>query len=146
MLKASVSVRLDKRALDRELAQRDGTVGQTLAGFSGTVTREIKAVFKERAGGAWWPVESRIAAKDRGARDRAAMILTVTVKRSRPHRIVARNAPMLVFFWERENRTFVGPIVNHPGSSPPVKLILSGIERAGRRLTFTRAAPVVRSR
>lgn len=146
MLKTSVSVRLDKRALDRELAQRDGTVGQTLDRFSGTVTREVKAVFKERAGGAWWPVESRIAARNRGARDRAAMILTVTVRRSRPHRIVARNAPYLVFFWERENRMFIGQSVNHPGSSPPVKLILSGIERAGRRLRFTRAAPVVRSR
>jgi hypothetical protein len=33
--------------------------------------------------------------------------------------------------------------VNHPGSSPPEKLILIGIERAGRRLTFTRAAPTV---
>lgn len=146
MLKASVSVRLDKRALDRELAQRDGTVGQTLARFSGTVTHEVKTVFKERAGGVWWPVESRIAARNRGARDRAAMILTVTVRRSRPHRIVARNATALVFFWERENRMFIGESVNHPGSSPPVKLILSGIERAGRRLTFTRAAPVVRNR
>lgn len=29
--------------------------------------------------------------------------------------IDAKNVPNLVFFWQRENRWFVGPHVNHPG-------------------------------
>ena len=29
--------------------------------------------------------------------------------------IVAKNAPNLVFWWEKKNKMFVGPSVNHPG-------------------------------
>lgn len=134
-----VRVRIDKRALDRELLNRDGAVGFVIAGFAGQVTKEIKAEFTQRAGGAWWPVRSSISRGQRGVK------LTVNVRRSKPHRIVAKNAPALVFFWEREGRMFRGQMVNHPGSQPPVKLILSGIERAGRRLRFTRTAPTVSS-
>ena len=32
------------------------------------------------------------------------------------HRIVAVNAPNLVFFWQRAGRLFVGPSVNHPAT------------------------------
>jgi hypothetical protein len=129
--------RIDKRALDRELFDREGTVGYVVAGFAGNVTKEIKQVFRERAGGAWWPVRTSIK---QGARGTYA---TINVKASKPHRIQARGAPALVFFWEREGRMFKGQFVNHPGSSPPVELILSGVERAGRRLVFTAAAPTV---
>lgn len=130
-------MRIDKRALDRELFERDGAVGYVVAGFAGNVTKEIKNVFRERAGGAWWPVKTTINQSARGT------YATVNVKASRPHRIQARGAPALVFFWEKENRVFRGQSVNHPGSSPPAKLILSGIERAGRRLVFTAANPIV---
>lgn len=133
----TVSFRIDKRALDRELKERDGAVGYVLAGFAGQVTKDIKQVFTERARGAWWPVRSSISSGSRG------VFLRVDAKATKPHKIVTRGAPALVFFWERENRMFVGPSVNHPGSTPPVKLILSGIERAGRRLIFTKASPVV---
>ncbi len=34
---------------------------------------------------------------------------------SQPHPIDAKNAPNLVFFWEREDVLFVGKHVNHPG-------------------------------
>lgn len=139
MLNTNIDVRLDKRAIDRELRDRQGEVGRTMAGFAGQVTKDVKDVFRERAGGPWWPVASSINSGGRGVR------LNVNVRKSRPHRIVVKNAPALVFYWERAGRTFVGPAVNHPGSTPPVKLILSGIERAGRRYTFTRAAPVVRN-
>lgn len=135
----TVQVRVDKRALNQQLHERDGAVGYVIAGFAGQVTKEIKQVFTERAGGAWWPVRSSISQGTRG------VFLTVTVDKSRPHKIFAKNAPALVFFWEREGRVFRGPMVNHPGSSPPGKLILSGIERAGRRLIFTIAKPVVSS-
>lgn len=135
----TVQVRLDKRALDRELMSRDGAVGHVIAGFAGNVTKEIKTVFRERAGGAWWPVRSSIRQSTRGTQ------LTVTVKKSRPHRIVVKNASQLTFFWQREGRIFSGPSVNHPGSSPSENMIQSGIERASRRLVFTRAAPIVRS-
>jgi hypothetical protein len=133
----NVRIRIDKKALDREMLSRDGSVGHVIAAFGGNVTKEIKNVFRERAGGAWWPVKTTIGETGRGT------YANVRVIKSRPHKIRVRNAPALVFFWERENTIFVGQSVNHPGSSPPVKLILSGIERAGRRLTFTRAAPVV---
>lgn len=33
-----------------------------------------------------------------------------------PHTIRARTGPMLTFFWEREQSTFVGPMVSHPGA------------------------------
>ena len=132
-------MRIDKRALDREMHERDGAVGFVIAGFAGQVTKEIKKEFVDRARGTWWPIRSSINQGTRG------VFLTVTVKASKPHKIVTRNAPALVFFWERENRMFVGPSVNHPGSTPPAKLILSGIERAGRRLIFTAASPTVRT-
>ena len=132
-----VRVRLDKRALDKQLTGRTGAVGRVLAGFGGVVTKEIKGVFKDQAGGAWWPVKSQI--QDGGSR---GIKLVVTTKRNRPHRISAKNAPVL-FFKLADGQTFIGQSVNHPGSSPPEGLILTGIERAGRRLTFTRAAPTV---
>lgn len=135
--KVTVKVRIDKRTLDRVLLERDGNVGFVVAGFAGNVTKEIKAVFRERAGGAWWPVRTSIGQSARGT------YATINVKATRPHTITTRGAPALVFFWQRENRMFVGQKVNHPGSSPPAKLILSGIERAGRRLVFTAADPVV---
>jgi hypothetical protein len=139
MFKTTVDVRLDKRALDHELKDRDGAVGFVVAGFAGNVTKEIKSVFRERAGGPWWPVHSTVQRGTRGTH------LTVTIKKSKAHKIVVKNASQLTFFWQREGRMFYGPSVNHPGSSPPENMIQSGIERASRRLTFTRAAPRVRS-
>jgi len=130
-------MRVDKRALNKVMNERDGDVGFVMAGFAGQVTKEIKQTFISRAGGAWWPIRSSISSGARG------VFLTVTVKKSRPHKIVSKNAPALIFFWERENRIFFGPSVNHQGSTPPAKLVLSGIERAGRRLIFTAASPVV---
>jgi hypothetical protein len=135
--KVTVKVRIDKRAIDKALLDRDGNVGFVIAGFAGNVTKEIKAVFRERAGGAWWPVRTSINQSARGT------YATINVKKSKAHKIVTRGAPSLVFYWERENRMFKGPSVNHPGSSPHTKLILSGVERASRRLVFTAAAPVV---
>jgi len=135
----TVKVRLNKKALDKELLDRDGAVGYVIAGFAGQVTKDIKQVFIDRARGAWWPVHSSIESGAKGVH------LTVTVKKSKAHKIVAKNAPMLVFLWEREGRMFVGPSVNHPGSTPPEKLILSGIEKASKRLVFTTRSPTVTS-
>lgn len=132
-----VRVRLDRKALNEELRGRGGSVARTLAAFSGIATREIKSAFTERAGGPWWPISSSIT--DAGAR---GVNLRVNVKASRPHKIKAVNAPALIFDLS-DGTLFWGSEVNHPGSSPPEKLILIGIERAGRRLTFTRAAPTV---
>lgn len=132
-----VRVRLDRKALNEELRGRGGSVARTLAAFSGIATREIKAVFTERAGGPWWPVTSSIT--DAGAR---GVNLRVNVQASRPHKIRAVNAPALIFNLS-DGTLFWGSEVSHPGSSPPAGLVLIGIERAGRRLTFTRAAPVV---
>ncbi len=134
---AQVRVRLDRKALDHELRGRTGSVGRILSAFAGGATREIKDVFKERAGGPWWPISSEIV--EAGSR---GIQLRVHVGSSRPHTIRAVNAPLLVFNLT-DGTLFVGTEVNHPGSSPPVGLILTGIERAGRRLTFTRAAPTV---
>jgi hypothetical protein len=132
-----VTVRLDKKALDEELRGRTGSVGRTLASFAGIATREIKSVFRDRATGAWWPIESSIqSGGSRGLR------LNVRVGSTRPHKIEARQAPALVFKLA-DGAVFYGPAVNHPGSSPPEELVLAGIERAGRRLTFTAAAPQV---
>lgn len=132
-----VRVRLDKRALDKELTGRGGAVSRTMAAFGGIATTAIKDTFMARAGGAWWPVSSSIL--DGGSR---GVNLRVNVKASRPHKIKAVNAPALIFNLS-DGTLFWGTEVNHPGSSPPEKLVLAGIERAGRRLTFTRAAPVV---
>lgn len=132
-----VSVRLDKRALDKELRDRTGSVGRVLSGFAGIATQEIKGVFKDRAGGAWWRVESSI--QNAGSR---GLQLRVTTKSSKPHTIRVRNAPALIFNLA-DGTLFVGQSVSHPGSSPPEGLILAGIERAGRRLVFTSAAPTV---
>lgn len=134
-----VRVRLDKRALDQELRGRTGSVGQVIAAMGGQATREIKGVFRERAGGSWWRVSTSIA--EAGSR---GTVLTTIVHRSRPHTIVATKAPDLVFTFP-DGTLFRGRSVNHPGSSPPVELVLLGMERAGRRMTFTRAAPVVTS-
>lgn len=134
---ATVNVRIDKRALDKVMLSRDGDVGHVIAAFAGQATKDVKGVFRERAGGEFWPVSSTITEGTAGVR------LITTIKRSRPHTIVVKNATALVFFWEREGRMFAGPLVHHPGSAPPEKLILSGIERAGRRLVFTAAAPTV---
>lgn len=131
-----VTVRLDKRAIDKELKGRTGSVGRALAGYAGIATKEIKGVFRDRANGAWWPIESSITENSKG------LNLRITARPTRPHRIEARQAPVLRFKL-RDGSTFVGLGVNHPGSSPSEELLLAGIERAGRRLTFTRAAPTV---
>lgn len=132
-----VTVRLDKKALDEQLSGRTGPVGRTLSAFAGFATQEIKEVFRERAGGVFWRMESSIV--DSGSR---GMQLRVTTRRNRPHRIEAKDAPYLVFNLA-DGQLFIGRSVNHPGSSPPEELILAGVERAGRRLTFTGAAPAV---
>ena len=132
-----VRARLDKRALEKELHGRGGSVSRVLAGFGGIATREVKGVFRERAGGPWWPVSSEII--DAGSR---GIQLRVHAGKSSPHKIRAVNAPALIFTLS-DGSLFWGTEVNHPGSSPPEKLVLIGIERAGRRLTFTRAAPQV---
>lgn len=134
----SVDVRLDKKAINNDLRGRTGAVGKVLAGFAGEVTKTIKVVFRERAGGEWWPVSSSIRQGSRG------LTLNVNVRKTRPHKIIAQNASRLVFYWDREGRMFYGPGVNHPGSRPPVGLIVSGIERAGRRYRFTRTGPTIR--
>ncbi len=132
-----VRVRLDKRALDEQLRGRTGAVGRTLGAFAGVATREIKSEFRDRAHGAWWPITSEII--DAGSR---GVQLRVHVGSTRPHKIRAVNTPLLVFNLS-DGTTYIGTEVNHPGSSPPEGLILSGIEKAGRRLTFTRASPSV---
>lgn len=136
-VQTKVVVRLDKKALDAQLQGRTSPVGRTLSAFAGLVTQDIKGVFKDQAGGAWWPIESRI--DDAGARGTR---LTVTVRKTRPHVIRAVNAPALVFNLQ-DGSLFWGQQVNHPGSTPPEGLILTGIQKAGRRLTFTRAAPTI---
>jgi hypothetical protein len=132
-----VTVRVDKRALDQQLLGRDGAVGKVIAGFAGLVTTEIKSEMRDKARGAYWPVTTSIRQGPRGTYS------ITTVKRTKPHPIDARRAPNLVFFWEREQVMFKGPHVNHPGSAVPEKLVLSGIDRASRRVTFTAAAPRV---
>ncbi|MCA1806658.1 MAG: hypothetical protein LC687_02170 [Actinobacteria bacterium] len=132
-----VTVRLDKRALDEQLQGRTGDVGRTLSAFAGIATQEIKGVFRDRASGAWWPLKSEIS--NGGSR---GMQLRVTAKQTRPHEIRAKNAPFLVFKLA-DGSLFVGRSVNHPGSTPSEELMLIGMERAGRRLTFTGAAPTV---
>lgn len=133
----TVRVRLDRRAINQELRTRNGATGRVLAGFAGTATLAIRDVFRERAGGVWWKLSSSISETSRGLQ------LITVVHHSKPHRIVARNARFLAFFWQREGVQVYTRSVNHPGSTPPANLVLSGIERAGRRLVFTRAAPTV---
>lgn len=90
-----------------------------MAGFAGLATTTIKEEMQTRAGGAHWPVSSSIA----------ATTLTVTVKATRPHIIVPRNARVLVF--EVQGRTVFTRRVNHPGSTPPAKLVENALVRAG---------------
>lgn len=120
--------KVDQKRLDNALYGRDGEVGHVIAAFAGSVTKDIKDEFRTRANGAWWPVSSSIGEGPKG------VTLTVTVKRTRKHGIAAKNVPNLVFFWAREGRMFVGPSVSHPGSQPPIELVLSGIDRAKRTL------------
>jgi hypothetical protein len=133
----NVRVRLDRKAINHELRGRTGAVGRTMAAFAGVASREIKDVFIQRAGGPWWPVSSSLA--EAGAR---GVSLRVDVRRSQPHQIVAVSAPLLIFNLS-DGTPFRGTEVSHPGSTPPVALVLTGIERAGRRLTFTPAQPTV---
>jgi hypothetical protein len=53
----------------------------------------------------------------------------VTARRTRAHVIVPRRASVLVF--EVAGRTVFTRHVNHPGSSPPAKVVMNGIIRAG---------------
>jgi len=45
--------------------------------------------------------------------------------------IVAKNAPNLVFWWEKRNKWFVGPSVNHPGVEASPYLKPSALEAKG---------------
>lgn len=125
---AKFSMKIDETRLNNALRGRDGEVGKVMAAFAGQVTKDIKEEFRKSAGGAYWPVVSSISVGQQGP------VLAVTVKRTKPHAITAKSAPNLVFFWQREGRVFVGPAVSHPGSQPPVKLVLSGIDAAKRSL------------
>lgn len=44
-------------------------------------------------------------------------LLRVVEYPTKPHLIVARNHPNLVFWWVRESKWFVGPLVHHPGTA-----------------------------
>jgi len=133
----TVRVHLDRKAIEHELRGRTGAVGRTMAAFGGVASTEIKNVFRQRAGGPWWPVSSSLS--EAGSR---GVNLRVNIRRSQPHQIVAVNAPLLIFNLS-DGTPFRGTEVHHPGSTPPVALVLTGIERAGRRLTFTPASPTV---
>jgi hypothetical protein len=133
---AKFTMKIDETRLNNALRGRDGEVGKVIAGFGGQVTKDIKEEFKKSAGGAYWPVLSSISIGPKSP------TLTVTVKRTKPHSIDAKNVPNLVFFWQREGRVFVGPHVDHPGSQPPAKLVLSGIDAAKRSLQVSTARVV----
>lgn len=55
-----------------------------------------------------------------------------------PHVIEARTKPNLRFFWEREGRMFVGPVVNHPGivESSTTPYLYTPLLVAGARHNF----------
>lgn len=57
---------------------------------------------------------------------------------AQPHLIMARNRPNLVFYWEREAVTFVGPRVNHPGvrESSTTKYLTKPLVQAAARYGF----------
>jgi hypothetical protein len=50
---------------------------------------------------------------------------------ARPHKIVAKNAPALVFFWPKVGRVVAFKSVNHPGNKP-YDWAMRGLERALR--------------
>jgi hypothetical protein len=116
---ASFTVQLDQAAIDRELRGRDGSVGRVMAGFAGLATQAVHDEERARAGGAWWPASSNIS----------GTVLQVTVKATRAHVIVPRNAKVLVF--QVNGATVFTRHVNHPGSSPPARIVEAGIMRAG---------------
>lgn len=118
---ASFNVQLDQAAIDRELRSRDGSVGRVMAGFAGLATQTVNEDLRARAGGAYWPVHSSIA----------NTTLTVEVRATRPHIILPRNARALVF--EVAGHTVFTRRVNHPGSTPPARIVEEAIVKAGSR-------------
>jgi hypothetical protein len=130
-------VRIDQKALARELKSSQGTTGRTIAAFAGLVTREVNKVFIDRAGGKWWPVKSTIF--DGKAFGASA---TVRVKPTKAHRIVAVNRKSLTFQFP-DGTYFNGYSVMHPGSSVPEHLVQEGITNAltNKELAFFRPAP-----
>lgn len=136
MAGAQITVRLDQQAINRELRGRSGMVGKVMGGFASITTFEIRRVFVERAGGVWWKVSSTVGESSRGVE-----MITI-VQKSKAHTIVPRNAKNLNFFWTKRGVQVVTKKVNHPGSTPPAKLVLSGVERAGRRLSFARGTTI----
>lgn len=125
-----VHLRIDQKALARELKSSKGSVGRTIAAFAGLVTREINETFTERAGGPWWRVKSTIF--DGKAFGASA---TVVVRPSRAHVISARSAPALSFQFQ-DGKWFWGQSVRHPGSGVPEHLVNLGIERAIKKKEY----------
>lgn len=50
---------------------------------------------------------------------------------TKPHKIVAKNAPYLTFFWPKVGRIVHFKSVNHPGNKP-YRFLMNGLERAMR--------------
>lgn len=120
---AAFTVQLDEAAINRELRTRQGSVGRVMAGFAGLATQTVKDEMQARAGGAFWPTTSSIQ----------ETTLSVEVRKTRAHVIVPRTASVLVF--EVAGRTIFTRHVNHPGSSPPAKVVEDGLIRAGSRFS-----------
>lgn len=57
---------------------------------------------------------------------------------AQPHIIMASNKPNLTFFWVKEGRVFVGPVVRHPGvvESSTTEYLYIPLLKAGSRNNF----------
>lgn len=127
---ATVTVRVDQGALDREMRGRNGATGRVLAGFAGQVTKNIKGEMVRRAGGAYWQVNTTF--------DWSAMKITGTVKATRPHIIRPRKAGGVLVF-PYKGRTVFTKKVNHPGSSPPINLVNDALASTHRQFSIIAA-------
>lgn len=113
---------IDPAALAEELRGPTGPVTRHLIIVGEKVKREAIRIAPRRTGNLANHIVKRITST------RGETTVLVGVERvpyaiwvhegANPHVIEARNVPNLVFWWERENRLFVGKRVNHPGNPP----------------------------
>lgn len=130
---AKVQIDLDDAAIDA-FRGWNGPVGRATERLAKETVFRQKALANRRSGAMAAGMHYKKGKWSKGIEFLAGSAVPYTLfvdQGAKPHKIVAKNAPYLVFFWPKVGRVVHFKSVNHPGNKP-YRFLMRGLERAMR--------------
>lgn len=128
---ADVWVEMDDAAL-AAFTSWEGPVGRSTERLAKETVFRQKAMANKRSGAMAAGLHYKKGKWSRGIEFLAGSDVDYTLfvdQGTKPHKIEAKNAPYLVFFWPKVGRIVHFKSVNHPGNRP-YRFLMKGLERA----------------